>query len=261
MSYSLLQVRKDQHSGTIILRRPEKRNALCRQLVTEIQGALQDLHLERRVRAIILTGAGPAFCAGVDLAEIRQTSRQSDPHPQWHQDVRELRDLLEFMLRFPKPIIAAVNGPAVSTGAGLLLASDIVVASRDADFGFPEPRRGLVASLVAPLLVFRAGGGQAARLLLTSRLLSADEAHRLGLYHEIVSRDLLWARAHEIAGQCARAAPEALALSKRMLNEMIGEHLPTLLSTGAALAATARTTEAAAEGIAAFLDKREPNWP
>ena len=258
--YSLVQVRKNQHSGSIILQRPNRRNALSRQFITEIQNALNDLHGERSVRAIILTGAGPTFCAGLDLSEMLETSRQPDSLAQWHEDVVQFRELLDVMLRFPKPIIAAVNGPALAAGAGLVLACDIVVAATDATFGFPEPRRGLAAGLVAPLLVFRVGAGLAANLLLTSRTVAAEEAERLGLCHEIVRNDLVWARAHEVAQQCALAAPEALALTKRMLNETIGESVSTMLSAGAAVSATARTTEAASEGIAAFLEKRDPQW-
>jgi methylglutaconyl-CoA hydratase len=95
---------------------------------------------------------------------------------------------------------------------------------------------------------------------LTARLVEAGEAHRIGLIHEIVSSDLVWARAHEIAGEIAQCAPEAITLTKRLLNETIGEHLGTLLTAGAADSATARTTDAAREGLAAFLEKREPKW-
>jgi len=84
--------------------------------------------------------------------------------------------------------------------------------------------------------------------------------HRIGIYHELVDDDIIWARAHELAEQCAKSAPEALQLTKRMMNETIGEHLSTLLAAGAAASATARTTEAATEGLSAFLEKREPNW-
>jgi enoyl-CoA hydratase/carnithine racemase len=261
MSYTLIQLRKNQHSGTIILRRPDKRNALSRRLLAEIQRGLNDFYHQKSVRAVILTGAGTTFCAGMDLSEMHQTNRHPDPLPQWHEDVVQLRELLQVLLRFPKPIIAAVNGPALGAGAGLVLASDIVLATPEAEFGFPEPLRGLAAGLAAPLLVFRVGAGQAAHLLLTARSVPAEEALRRGIYHDMVPQDLAWARAHELAGQCARGAPEALALTKRMLNETIGESLSTMLAAGAAVSATARTTEAAAEGIAAFVEKRDPEWP
>ena len=103
--------------------------------------------------------------------------------------------------------------------------------------------------------------GRAANLLLTARTIEASEAHRIGLFHEIVSSDLVWARAQEIAGEIAKSAPESLQLTKRLLNETLGENLTTQLTAGAIMSATARTTEAAAEGLAAFLEKREPKWP
>jgi methylglutaconyl-CoA hydratase len=257
----LADVKVHGHTGTIILNRPEKRNALSRALLTELQQAFDDLHQEKRVRGVILTGAGTAFCAGMDLAEMLETSRQEDAQGQWYHDAVAYRDLIETMLRFPKPIVAAVNGPAVAGGAGLVLASDIVIAARDAKFGLPEPLRGIVAGLVAPLLTFRVGAGAAGYLLLTSEVISADAALARGVFHELVDGDKVWARAAQVVDQCARGAPEALQLTKKMLNETIGEHLGTLLSAGAAASATARTTEAAAEGLAAFAEKRPPKWP
>ena len=210
----------------------------------------------------MLTGAGTAFCAGMDLSEMQDTALQETAvaQAQWNDDALTYRDLLETMLRFPKPIIAAVNGPALAGGAGLMLACDIVVASTTATFGLPEPLRGLVAGVVSPLLWFRLGGGMSANLLLTSSIIDASHAQRIGLFHEVVQPDHLWPRSVELAAQCAKGAPESLQLSKRMLNEIIGENLMTLLSAGAAISATARTTEAATEGLAAFLAKRPPKW-
>jgi methylglutaconyl-CoA hydratase len=257
----LVRVNIHQHAGTIILNRAEKRNALNRVMLAELAQALDDLRQERRVRAIVLTGAGSSFCAGMDLAEMHETSKQDSPHVQWHEDASNYRDLLETMWRLPKPLIAAVNGPAMAGGAGLVLGCDIVLAAHTASFGLPEPLRGIVAGMVTPLLAFRIGGGQAARLLLSAMTIDAAEALRIGLFHELVDPDKLWPRAVEMAAQCARSAPQALQLAKQMLNETVGEHLPTLLSAGAAASAAARTTEAAAEGLAAFLEKREPRWP
>lgn len=247
-------------SGTVILNRPDQRNALSRQMLTDLAQAFDDLHQERKVRAVILTGAGTAFCAGMDLREMQATSQQADSQAQWHADSLQYRDLLEKMLLFPKPIIAAINGPVVAGGAGLMLASDIVIAAPEATFSLPETRRGIVAGMVAPLLNFRIGGSLAANLLLTARSIDATESHRLGLFHELIKNDLLWARAHEIAGQIAESAPEAIQLTKKMLNETIGEQLGLQLTLGAAASATARTTEAAKEGLAAFLEKRQPKW-
>lgn len=258
---SHLRLTIHEHTATVILNRADKRNALNRSLLAELQQMFEDLHQERRVRAVILTGAGTVFCAGMDLAEMQETNLLPNAAELWHADAAAYRDLVEFMLRFPKPIIAAVNGPAIAGGAGLVLASDIVVAAEGATFGLPEPLRGIVAGLVSPLLAFRVGGGQAAKLLLTAQPIATTEAHRIGLFHDVVPADVLWPRATEIAAQCAKSAPTAILQTKRMLNEVIGEQMLTQLGAGAAASATARTTEEAREGLAAFLEKREPVWP
>ena len=260
MMEPIIQVKKHAPSGTIILNRPDRRNALSRLMILQLREAFEDLHQERSVRAVILTGAGTAFCSGADLQEICDSSKDDDAWAQWHSDAVLYKELLQQMLLFPKPVIAAVNGPAVANGAGLVLASDITVAAPQAMFGLPEPRRGLVAGLVAPLLAFRVGGGPAANLLLTARLADAEETHRLGIFHELTAAETIWARAHQLAEECAKSSAESLQLTKRLLNETIGEHLNTLLSAGAAACATARTTAASAEGLAAFLEKREPDW-
>jgi methylglutaconyl-CoA hydratase len=230
-------------------------------MLQDLAQALFDLHQQKSVRAVILTGAGATFCAGADLREMHEVSRQQDAQQQWHDDAEQFREVLEVMLRFPKPMIAAVDGPAVAGGAALALACDIVVASRKASFGFPEVRRGLAPGLAAPLLVFRAGAGAAAKLLLTGETVDADEARRIGVFHEVVESEQIWARAQQIAVQCAQSPGEAIQLTKRQLNEMIGDPLSTHLVTGAATSATSRTTEAAAEGLAAFIEKRPPKWP
>ncbi len=248
--------------GTIVLNRPQRRNALTRSMLSQLQQALSDLHLEKRVRAIVLTGAGTAFCAGMDMHEMHAaaTLPEDAKNQDWGDTADAYREVVVQMIDLPKPIIASVNGPAVAGGAGLVLASDIVVAAPTAQFGLPEPRRGIVAGVVAPLLAFRIGGGAAARLLLTSAIYPADEAHRLGIYHELIDEPRLWARCAQLAEECAAGAPEAVQISKRLLYETIGEHLATQLSVGAVMSATSRTTEAAQEGLTAFVEKRRPEW-
>jgi methylglutaconyl-CoA hydratase len=262
MSGSTVDVKVTGSIGTIVLNRSQRRNALSRAMITQIAQALGDLHLEKRVRAIILTGAGTAFCAGMDIHEMNAAANLSDAEKRadWGETADAYRELVSQMIELPKPIIASVNGPAVAGGAGLVLASDIVVATATAQFGLPEPRRGIIAGVVAPLLAFRVGGGTAARLLLSSSLYAAEEAHRLGIYHELIDEPRLWARCVVIGEECAAGAPEAVQLTKRLLYETIGEQLSTQLSVGAAMSATARTTEAAEEGLKAFVEKRRPEW-
>lgn len=230
-------------------------------MLQELSQALDDLHLQKSVRGVILTGAGSAFCSGMDLLEIHDSANQPEALKTWHDDAIALRDLLRKMLLFPKPIVAAVNGPALAAGAGLVLACDRMIGTEGATFGFPEPRRGLVAGLPAPLLAFRFGGAIAARLLLSAEAIGAEEAHRLHVFEEVVAEPVLWARAHEMVGELNASAAEALLLTKKLLNETIAEQLDLQLAAGAAATATSRTTEAAVEGVAAFVQKREANWP
>ncbi len=260
MAAQSVEVKVHPPAGTIILNRPQQCNALTRSMLSALKQALEDLYQERRVRAIIISGAGSAFSSGMDLLEMQTTAEQPDAHTQWGDDAAQFRDVVTTMLQITKPIIAAVNGPAVAGGAGLVLASDLVVACSEAKFGLPEPRRGIVAGIVGPLVAFRVGVGQAARLMLTSMLIEGEEAYRIGLYHEMVAQDHVWARASELAEQCAQGAPQAVQLSKRLVTETLGEHLSAQLSAGAVASATAHTTDAATEGVAAFLEKRDPNW-
>jgi methylglutaconyl-CoA hydratase len=256
----LVKIQAHEHTATVTLNRPEKRNALSRAVLAELHQALDDLRQERKIRGVILTGAGRVFCAGMDLSEMLEAGDQADRQALWHADAVVYHDLVEAMLRFPKPLVAAVNGAAVAGGAGLVMACDLVVACESATFGFPEPRRGVVAGMVAPLLAFRVGGAQAAYLLLTAQLIGAREAHRYGLFHELVADDKIWARANELIGEVAKSAPESVQMTKRLLNETIGEQLLSQLTAGAAVSAASRTTEAAAEGLKAFSEKREPKW-
>ena len=185
---------------------------------------------------------------------------QDDPQSHWFADANLQRTLVTRMLQFPKPIIAAVNGTALGTGLALVAACDIVLAAPQATFGFPEGQRGLTAGVAVPLIAFRLGAGQAGSLLVGGYTIDAARALAVGLVHEIVEYDLLWARGRELTEQMARSSPVALAMTKRLLNETVGEPMLSYLATAAAATATARTTEHAKEGIEAFCEKRPPKW-
>ncbi len=260
MQSDLVEIKVTDCAGTIILNRPEQGNRLTRSMLEQIGEALDDLYLEKKVRAIILTGAGDAFCEGFDWEEMKAEEGKTLQQQSWGDDAAAWRDLVLRMLEIPKPIIASVNGQALSAGAGLALASDIVVAADNASFGLPDPRHGLVAGVASPLLCHRLGAGHAARLLLTSATLDAEDSYRLGLFHELVAPDQVWARAMELAKECAAGAPEAIQLTKRLLNETVGEQLETQLAAGAVMRATSCTTEAATEGLAAYAEQRPPVW-
>ena len=257
---TLLKTRRDGPSGTIILNRPEVSNALSRLAIRELGQAFEEFHRTHGIRAVILAASGSTFCAGTDLKEISEGVGDPKFFHQWQEDAKQIQLLLDKMLQLPLPIIVAVQGPVCGLGAALLLAADIVIAAPEATVSFPEPKVGLVATQTAPLLNFRVGGGQAARLLLSGESIDADEALRIGLFHEVVKSDFVWVRAQEIAANSAECARESLLLTKQLVNETIGEQLKTFHAIAAANAATARSTEVAAEGVSAFLEKRKPQW-
>ncbi|MCH2594939.1 MAG: enoyl-CoA hydratase/isomerase family protein [Pirellulales bacterium] len=264
MPGGFIEVKVVDYAGTIVMNRPDHKNRLTRQMIEQLSIALDDLYREKKVRAIILTGAGDVFCEGIDFNELHETNNLATgtktAQQQWGDDAANIRDLFVKLLEITKPVIASVNGPALSAGAGLVAACDIVVAADNARFGIPDPQFGLVAGVVAPLVCHRIASGQAARLLLTGMSLEASEAQQHGLFHELLDSSKVWARAMELAQTCATGAPESIQLTKRLLNETVGEHLHTQLSAGAVMQATSCTTEAAREGVAAHLEQRPPQW-
>lgn len=257
----MLRQQKSPPSGTIILDTPQNHNALSREMIAKLCEAFSDFHREKSVRAIILSASGTTYCSGVDLKQWHETATENDPLPIWQDVSSEIQELIEIMLRFPKPIIAAIDGPVIGLGLALTLASDLVIASDKASFELPAPKHGLVSGMVAPLLAFRCGGSVASRLLLGAERIAAEDAHRLHLVHYLTTSELIWARGHAIAMEIAKGAAESVQMTKRLLNEMVGETMMMNLTSGAAAMATACSTSAASEGLAAFKERRPPKFP
>ncbi len=257
----MITVKVTAPTGTIILDRPAKCNALNRKMIEELSQAFDDLRQERKVRGIILTGSGPHFCSGLDLKEMHESATSDNAMEQWYADAQAMQQLVEQMLQLPKPIVAAVDGAAMASGFALVLACDLIVASHRATFSVPAPRLGLVCGLIAPLLYFRVGAALASQFLIGGNELAASEAKAVGLVQHVVESEQTWVRASTWIDSISEGAAESLQLTKKVLNEMVGEQLMTLLASGAAASATALTTEAAAEGLAAFAGKRPPKFP
>jgi methylglutaconyl-CoA hydratase len=257
----MIRLQKVAPSGTILIDAPATHNALSREMIQQLIDAFSDFHRDKSVRAVILSATGATFCSGVHLKEWHSTSQELDALEMWKDVADEIQELIESMLRLPKPIIAAVDGATMGLGLALVLASDLVVATKKASFAAPAPRLGLVSGIVSPLLVFRCGGSVAARILLGGESIDGDEAHRIQLVHRLVPSELVWANANEWAKQIAFGAHESVQMTKRLVNEMIGESLLMHLASGAAVMATACSTEAACEGLNAFKEKRPPKFP
>jgi methylglutaconyl-CoA hydratase len=243
-------------AAVLTLNRPERRNALSRALIAELSAAFRRAADDPAARCVILTGHGPAFCAGMDLDELRGTLGH-ESEVVW-DDAQKLSALYDFIYRLPKPTIAAVNGAAVAGGAGLVSVCDLAVSIPEAKFGYPEVRRGLVAAMVMPHLLRHVGERAARYLLLTGELIDAVEALRLRLINAVVTPEHLMAGADEWAAALAEGGPRALATTKELLAAFSRQAM-SVEQLGKA-SAEPRLTDECRHGHAAFFDKKPAPW-
>lgn len=243
--------------ATITLDRPDALNALTIALKEELLAALERVAADPEVRAVVLTGAGRAFCAGQDLRE----RLEPDPTPLADEIRLRYNPLIRAMRSLAKPIVGAINGVAAGAGASLAFACDVRLAAEGASFLLAFGRIGLVPDSGATWLLPRlVGGAKAAELALTGAALSAADAERFGLVVRVVPGDALLGEAQALAAALAAGAPRALALTKRALDESWGATLDEQLETEAALQGEAGATADHAEGIAAFVERRPPRF-
>ncbi|TWT67123.1 enoyl-CoA hydratase/isomerase family protein [Allorhodopirellula solitaria] len=257
-----LELKTDGTVAWLVLGRPDKHAALNPRLLQDIREGLSEVHQDTQLRAVVLCSEGASFCSGVDLSVLQQIRSldEQEQLQQWFEYWRQLAEVYEALLRFPKPIIAAVDGSAIGAGFALTLACDLIVASEHASFSAGAVRRGLVGGMTAALLSFRVGTSLAARMSLTGSPLSAPEADRAGLLCQPPVRP---GQINEVAAfwanEAANGYPQATQATKRLINESIGETMLTQLAAAAADCATACTTESAGEGIETFLTKNPKN--
>jgi methylglutaconyl-CoA hydratase len=241
----------------ITLNRPDKRNALNRGLIQALTEAFQKAADDTAVRCVILTGAGPAFCAGMDLTELAQSLDQENESNIW-EDAQHLAKLYDLIYSLPKPTIAAVNGPALAGGAGLVTVCDLALAIPEAKFGYPEVRRGLVAAMVMPHLLRHVGERTARYLLLSGELIDAVEALQTGFINKVVAKDQLLEQALSWAQSVAEGGPEALATTKKLLRGFSRQALS--IEEAAKASAAPRLSEECRQGLRAFFEKKPAPW-
>jgi methylglutaconyl-CoA hydratase len=242
----------------LTLNRPGVRNALSADLRGALADALHEAADDEVTRAVVLTGAGDAFCAGLDLRELEGLSERSTEENR--ADSRGLADLLLQLATFSKPVVAAVNGPAVAGGAGLVTACDLAVMDRNARIGYTEARIGFVAALVSVFLVRQVGDKHARDLLLSARLVTAEEAAAMGLVNEVATPGQALAAAVDRARGLARNAPGSLSMTKALLAVVPSMGLEEGLRYAMEVNVAARERDELHEGVRAFLEKREPSW-
>jgi len=257
MSYNTLLLSHEAQLATLTLNRPDKRNAISYELIDELLAALDEVRASD-AQVLIITGAGKAFCSGMDLDNLRTITNRSEQENL--RDSQTMARLFRSIYEFRLPTIAAVNGPAIAGGCGIATLCDFTIASSDAKFGYTEVRIGFMPAIVSTFLLRQVGDKIARDLLLTGRIISAEEAHRIGLATDVVSPEDLMPRAKAIAALLTENSPASLAATKRLLSAFAGNELDEQIRIAVEENARIRTTEDFREGISSFLEKRKPRW-
>ena len=257
MNYETIQLSHDDRVATITLNRPDKRNAISFRLIDELRRVLDELEKSSAL-VVILTGAGKAFCSGMDLENLKALLGRTPA--QNLEDSKTMVGLFRALYEFPKPTIAAVNGPAIAGGTGLALLCDFTLAVPEARFGYTEVRIGFVPAIVSTFLLRQLPEKQARDLLLTGRIFNAEEAFRMGLVNEIIAPDKLMHRARELAAQLLENSPASLRMTKALLTDHARPELDSQIEAAVEKNAGIRGTPDFREGISSFLEKRKPQW-
>jgi len=255
--YTTLTLETSGHIAYVTLNRPDKRNAISTVMMAELQTALDEIE-KSHVRVAIITGAGKAFCAGMDLEMLAAIGKQSAAENQ--EDSRRIAKMFRRIWSFPRPLIAAVNGAAYAGGCGIATLCDFTLAAPEAKFGYTEVKIGFLPAIVSVFLTRQIGEKRSRDLLLTGRIIDAAEAKEFGLVSEIVPAEQLLHRAQELAETLIEASPSSLSRAKRLLisSEIAGvDHdLERAILENARI----RCTPDFQEGLASFLEKRKPVW-
>lgn len=262
--YPTLHTHTECGIHTILLNRPEKRNALTPELIADLTQALEAAAANAASRVVILTGAGSAFCAGLDLEHLERMCDAAASDPEFtancRADAKGIANLLHTLYVLPKPTIAAVNGPAIAGGMGIATLCDFTLAVPEAKFGYTEVRIGFIPAIVSAYLRSQIGDKKARDLLLTGRLISAEEARVLGLVTRVVPEPELVREARALGEKLLRNSPAAMHATKRLLTQFAERTLAEDLEAAIHANVEARCTEDFREGVRAFLEKRNPQW-
>src|SRR6201982_1149177 len=247
-------IEKETPQITVLtLNRPERRNALTIELLSELNAAIKNASDQRQERVIILRGAGAAFCTGLDLKEAADQTKA-------HATAEMVANILVTISQTRLITIAAVHGAAVAGGAGIMSACDFVVAAQRTKIGYPEVRRGLVAGLVMTFVRRQVGERSMRELLLGSELIDAERAKEIGLVNHVVARADVMNESQKFAESVLQGAPGALAQTKRLIDELWWRSVKEDVDVALKYHLQARESDEGREGIAAFNEKRKAKW-
>ena len=248
------------HAVAIVwMNRPEVRNAFNETMIAELTQAFQDADADASIRAVVLAGQGPAFCAGADLNWMKKMSGYSLKENQ--ADAMGLAAMLNTIYMMKKPTVARVHGAAFAGGMGLVAACDIAIAAQEAEFCLSEVKLGLTAATISPYVVAAIGERHARRYFLTAERFTAAEAFRIGLVHDLATMEELDASVNALLSHLLSASPRAIASSKELIRAVARAPIDQkMIDYTAAHIAAARASADGKEGIRSFLEKRKPAW-
>lgn len=258
INYATLEIKEAEGIHTITMNRPERRNALNPQMIAELTHALGE-SAACTCGVVVLTGAGSAFCSGMDLENLKSLTNQR-PEDQ-RADAESTMWMMRRLYELTKPTIAAVNGPAIAGGTGLATLCDFTLAEPHAKFGYTEVKIGFIPAIVSVFLLEMIGEKKAKTLLLSGKIFTAEEALALGLVTEVVPEGELLPRVRAQAELLLKNSPESMSAVKKLLSSYAKERLDRDLMRAMRWNEKIRNSADFKEGLTAFLEKRDPVWP
>ena len=259
MNWNFVNYNCKERVGYITLNRPEKRNALNAQFVTDLKEAFTHAEKDNDCKVIVLKAKGDAFCAGADLAYLKEL--QSNSYDENLADSTHLMELFQQIYTLPKVVIAQIQGHAIAGGCGLASVCDLAIATTESKFGYSEVKIGFIPAIVSVFLIKQIGVAKSKELLLVGKIISAEEAQSFGLINKVSTKEKLESIVMDIAQSLVKtASADSLALTKQLINGVSDKSISEGFEWAAEMNAKARETNDCKKGIAAFLNKEKLNW-
>ncbi len=257
-AFESLRLEKAAPVARVALAREAVRNAFDDGLIEELTRVFGELGADPSIRVVVLSGDGPSFCAGADIAWMRKAGGYSRAENE--ADAQKMARMLRAIDACPKPVVALVHGAAIGGGVGLVAVADIAIAAEGTVFSLAEVKLGILPAVISPY-VLRAIGPRSARdLFLTGDRFDAREAHRIGLVHQVVAPDQLEEAGRRKVASLLAAGPEAVGVAKKLIEQVSGKNPEDAMAQTVAAISERRASAEAKEGLTAFLEKRKPSW-
>lgn len=257
-SYRSLRFERQGAVARVALARPEVRNAFDDGLIEELTRAFREAAEDGAIRVVVLSGDGPSFCAGADVAWMRKAGGYSKAENE--ADAGKMARMLRGIDACPKPVVALAHGAAIGGGVGLVAAADIAIAAEGTVFSLAEVKLGILPSVISPYVLRSIGPRFARDLFLTGDRFDAAEAHRIGLVHRVVPAGELEEAGRRKVASLLGSGPEAVGVAKKLIEQVTGKTPEEAMPLTVRTIAERRASAEAKEGLTAFLEKRKPSW-